>query len=101
MFCSKEYPFLSLFHHIQLPTIPCLFQDPFGELRGKFHYSSLLKQLRRLKTKLRASGVAENLETPGGGTESEDASSISGSEEDGSPEPWGIYLGEEIEKKQM
>ncbi|KAK4322981.1 hypothetical protein Pmani_006288 [Petrolisthes manimaculis] len=62
--------------------------DPFGELRGQFHYSSLLKQLRRLKTKLRASGVAENLETSGGGgTESEDASSISGSEEDGSPEP--------------
>lgn len=59
------------------------FQDPFGERRGRFQYSTLLKQLKRLKTKLKANGIPEipeNSKT----TESDDVSSISESEE-GSP----------------
>ncbi|XP_071527971.1 ubiquitin-conjugating enzyme E2 Z-like [Panulirus ornatus] len=57
--------------------------DPFGERRGRFQYSTLMKQLKRLKIKLKANGIPEipeNSKT----TESDDVSSISESEE-GSP----------------
>ncbi|XP_042231688.1 ubiquitin-conjugating enzyme E2 Z-like isoform X1 [Homarus americanus] len=66
--------------------------DPFGERRGNFQYSVLLKYLKRLKVMLKASGIPEIPETSLT-AESDDVSSISGSEE-GSPEIEGEECGE-------
>ncbi|XP_045600146.1 ubiquitin-conjugating enzyme E2 Z isoform X2 [Procambarus clarkii] len=57
--------------------------DPFGERRGRFQYGILLKHLKKLKIKLKASGIPEVPEAPIS-TENDDVSSISESDE-GSP----------------
>lgn len=76
--------------------ISACFQDPFREWRGHFQYATLLKHLKRLKSKIE---VKEDTEVPENPitAESDDVSSISEGEdesllyeEESSPELEGV-----------